>query len=68
MSIRQLLDYGIEIQGAYRIKKWNDKQGQYIELANGSYFENEYYKLEERYLDENIRYIYSDNNELNIEI
>lgn len=68
MSIRQLLDYGIEIQGTYRIKIWSDKEEEYIELADGKDFEIEHYKLKEEYKNATITYMYCANNELVIEI
>ena len=68
MSIRQLLDYGIEIQGAYRIGIWNDKRDEYTEVANGKDFEYEHYKIKEEYKNATITFMYCADNELVIEI
>ena len=39
MSIRDLLNQGIRIQGAYQIKKWSDENETYEIFAEGSEFE-----------------------------
>ena len=44
MKIRDLMEQGIRIQGAFQIKKWDDTEETYIILAEGQDFEYESYK------------------------
>ena len=64
MSIRDLLDQGIRIQGAYKIMRWDDKEDAYEVLKEGENFELEliYSRHNEikKVLDREIEYIYSE--------
>ena len=64
MSIRDLLDQGITIQGAYKIMKWNDKEDAYEVLENGDDFETELVyssnNKRKKILDREIKYMYSE--------
>lgn len=67
MTIRDLVEQ-TTIQGAYRIKKWIDKDDDYIVMAQGSDFECDLSRLSKMDLRGEITYIYVANGELNIEI
>ena len=57
MSIRDLLDAGIRIQGAYRIETWNDDDDCEI-FAEGSMFEDEVGDINDDILEKEIKYMY----------
>ena len=57
MTIRDLMEQGIRIQGAFQIKKWDDAEETYTMLAEGSQFEFESCDIEEEVLDMEIKYI-----------
>ena len=60
MSIRDLMEQGIRIQGAYQIKKWSDENETYEILAEGSEFEYEVPCVEDdEILDMEITYMYA---------
>ena len=59
MTIRDLMEQGIRIQGAFQIKKWDDTEEAYITLTEGSQFEFESYDIEEEVLDMEIKYLYA---------
>lgn len=67
MCIRELIDQ-FEIQGAYRIKVWNDDKFDCITLASGSDFECDKWNIAEDILERKITYMYVTNNELNVEV
>lgn len=67
MCIRELIDQ-FEIQGAYRIKMWNDDKFDCVTLASGSDFECDKWDIEDYILERKISYMYVVNNELNIEL
>ena len=58
MSIRDLMEQ-FTIQGGYQIKRWIDKEGTYIILAEGQEFEYESYKIKDEVLDAKIKYMYA---------
>ena len=59
MSIRDLLDQGIRIQGAYQIKEYDDVIERYNILAEGDDFEAvNHYEIEDA-LDMEITYMYA---------
>lgn len=58
MSIRDLIDQGIQIQGAFQIKKWSDAEDTYIMLSEGSEFEFEGSDIKDKILDMEIKYMY----------
>ena len=62
MSIRDLLDQGITIQGAYQIKRWDDEEDAYEVLETGENFEAElvYTSKKKKVLDREIKYMYTD--------
>lgn len=57
MTIRDLQEQGIEIQGVYKIQKWNDKKEITELLEIGDDFR--YEKHNEEVLDMELKYIYS---------
>ena len=59
MTIRDLIEQGIRMQGAFQIKKWDDTKETYIILTEGSMFDEEYYDIEEHILDMEIKYMYA---------
>lgn len=59
MTIRDLMEQGIRIQGAFQIKKWDDTEETYTILAEGSMFEEECCDIEEDILDMEIKYMYA---------
>lgn len=60
MTIRDLMEQGIHIQGAYQIKKWSDEDERYEMLAEGSMFEDEISYIEDdEILDREITYMYA---------
>lgn len=67
MTIRDLMEQ-FEIQGAYYIKAWNNDYDTYTTLAEGKDFESEKYKINSKYLDTKITYMYALDKVLNIEV
>lgn len=59
MTIRDLMEQGIRIQGAFQIKKLDDAEETYTILAEGSQFEFESCDIEEDILDMEIKYMYA---------
>ena len=59
MAIRDLMEQGIRIQGAFQIKKWDDAEETYTMLAEGSQFEFESCDIEDEFLDMEIKYLYA---------
>ena len=59
MTIIDLMEQGIRIQGAFQIKKWDDTEETYTMLAEGSQFEFESCDIEEEILDMEIKYMYA---------
>ena len=59
MTIRDLMEQGIRIQGAFQIKKCDDTEETYIMLTEGSMFEEECCDIEEDILDMEIKYMYA---------
>lgn len=59
MTIRDLMEQGIIIQGAFQIKKWHDTEETYTMLTEGSMFEEECCDIEEDILDMEINYLYA---------
>lgn len=66
MTIKDLLDSGIEIQGKYCIKKYDGENDKYILIKKGDDFQYEY--RNENYLNASITFMYVENGYLNIEI
>ena len=62
MTIRDLLDQGITIQGAYQIMRWDDEEDAYEVLETGEDFEVElvYSRKKSKSLDREIKYMYTD--------
>lgn len=56
MTIRQLLDSGIEIEGNVTIKKWIDKTETYRTLHSTTIFEKRHFG---EFMDMEIKYMYS---------
>lgn len=56
MTIRDMIEQGIEIQGAYKIQKYDDKKEGYVILEIGDDFR--YEKHNEEILDMELKYIY----------
>lgn len=67
MCIRELIDQ-FEIQGAFRIKVWDDDKFDCVTFASGSDFEFDKWDIKEEILERKIAYMYVVNNELNIEV
>ena len=59
MTIRDLMEQGIRIQGAFQIKKWSDAEETYTILAEGSEFEYEHTDINDDVLDMEIKYLYA---------
>lgn len=59
MTIRDLMEQGIRIQGAFQIKKWNEEESTYIMLSEGSQFEYESCDIDDDILDMEIKYLYA---------
>jgi len=62
MSIRELLDQGVTIQGAYQIERWDDKEEAYEVLESGEDFEVElvYTSKKKKVLDKEMKYMYTE--------
>lgn len=56
MTLRQLLEYGIEITGNVAIKKWIDKTETYRTLHSTTIFEQRHFG---EFMDMEIKYMYS---------
>lgn len=56
MTLRQLLEYGIEITGNVTIKKWIDKTETYRTLHSTTIFEQRHFG---EFMDMEIKYMYS---------
>ena len=70
MTIQDLIDQ-FEIQGAYCIKRWIEKDNDYVVLIKGDYFECEYgvFKhINKAVLNAKIAYMYAVDVVLNIEV
>lgn len=67
LSIQELKDQ-FEIQGGYCIKTWDNEKETSITLAEGMDFECEWYKINEKYLNAEIVYMYAVDGILNIEL
>ena len=59
MSIRDLMEQGIRIQGAFQIKEWSNAKEIYTTISEGSEFEFESSDIEDEILDMEIEYMYS---------
>ena len=59
MTIRDLMEQGIRIQGAFQIKKWDDTEETYVMLTEGSMFEEESCDIEEEILNMEIKHMYA---------
>ena len=57
MTIRDLMEQGIEIQGAYKIQAWNDEKERTELLEEGEDFR--YSTHNDKLLDMEIKYIYA---------
>ena len=67
MCIRELIDQ-FEIQGAFRIKVWDEDKWDCVTLASGRDFECDKWDVDEEILERKIAYMYVVNDELNIEV
>lgn len=64
MTIQDMLDQGIEIQGKYKVTKFDyGKECDEI-LAEGNYFRH--YEISDKVLDMEIKYVYVPQNESHI--
>ncbi|WP_206459408.1 hypothetical protein [Anaerovorax sp. IOR16] len=68
MTINDLLEQSIIIQGAFTIKHWDDDTETYDILAEGSMFEDKSKGISKEYLNAEIKYVYCQDNVLNIEV
>lgn len=61
MTIQDMIDAGIRIQGAYRIEVWNgdECEVEYEVLAEGSSLEDEICDIEDDILDREVKFIYT---------
>lgn len=67
MTIRDMLDAGIEIQGPYTIRMYEDDLA--LSSVRGENFEDEYYKnVPDIYLVSEIIYMFCEHGTLNIEV
>lgn len=67
MTIQELIDQ-FEIQGAYRIKRWENDLNDYFVFAEGEDFEYEKWDLSETCLNIKISYMYAIDGALHIEL
>ena len=67
MTINNMIEQGIQLQGAYVIKHWNDETETYNVLTEGSMFEDERTDIVEC-SDLEILYMYCADNKLMIEV
>jgi hypothetical protein len=67
MTIKDLIDQ-FEIQGAYRIRYWDEITEEIVTVAEGHDFDCEYYDIDNKYLYMNITYMYAVDGILNIEV
>lgn len=65
LTIQDLLDQ-FEIQGAYKVVAYNGETDEATIVAEG--YELKSYKIEDKYLDAEISYMYAEDNVLVIEI
>lgn len=57
MTIQDMIDAGIRIQGAYRIEGWNDDE--FEVLAEGSSLEDEACDIEDDILEREVTFVYT---------
>ena len=65
LSIRDLIEQ-FEIQGAYKVMSYSEETNDLTTVAEG--YEIKPFKIEDKYLDAEITYMYADDNTLIIEI
>lgn len=65
LTIQDLLDY-FEIQGAYKVMAHNEETDEMMVVAEG--YELKSFKIEDKYADAEITYMYAEDNVLVIEI
>ena len=58
MSINDLLEQGITIQGPYEIREWDNELDCNHTLVKGDDFASEHYAIGEEILDKEISFIY----------
>ena len=68
MSINDLLEQGIEIQGQYDIEVWDNEKEEYTNFTSGQYFEFDRDEIKEEYLNAEIFYMYAKDGVLVIEV
>jgi hypothetical protein len=68
MSINDLLEQGIGIQGQYDIEVWDNEKEEYTNFTSGQYFEFDRDEIEEEYLNAEIFYMYAKDGVLVIEV
>lgn len=68
MSINDLLEQGIQMQGAYNIKVWDVNKEETVKNIRGEYFECDIHEIDDDVLNMEISYMYVENNELIIEV
>ena len=66
MSINDLLEQGIRIEGEYDIEVWDSEN--YVDFLKGQNFELDKCEIEERYLNAEILYMYAKDGVLVFEI
>lgn len=67
MCIKDLMEQ-FEIEGAFRIKVWDENVEDYITLSEGSDFRYENSDIDEEILEREIAYMYAVDGMLNIEV
>ena len=68
MSINDLLEQGIGIQGQYDIEVWDNEKEEYTNFTSGQYFEFDRDEIKEEYLNAEIFYMYAKDGVLVIEV
>ena len=67
MCIKNLMEQ-FEIEGAFRIKVWDEEIEDYVTLSEGSDFRYENTDIDEEILEREITYMYAVDGMLNIEV
>ena len=69
MTIRDLLENGIQIQGSFNIRVWNREKEETTEEIKGEDFEGSVYEIDDKILDEmEITFMYAEGGEIIIEV
>lgn len=69
MTIRDLLENGIQIQGSFNIRVWDREKEETTEEIRGEDFEGSVYEIDDKILDEmEITFMYAEGGEIIIEV